>query len=84
MTPAARQQARVAAGTESSTKHPEMGPNGTLFTIKGGQPTQGSCNYANGLTHRVDEAATDGGVLTFDVRLAVGLRSMGIYNEAKQ
>jgi hypothetical protein len=64
--------------------HPEMGPNGYLFTLKGGAPTAGSVAFGpQRYMHRIDEAATDGGVQSISRDLALSLRGLGIYNEVK-
>jgi hypothetical protein len=84
MTPAARQAARIAAGQEASKVHPELAPNGSLFTLKGGVPQAGSTAYGpNRLTHLISEAVADGGVQTQDRTIADALRGLGIYNETK-
>lgn len=83
-TPAARLATRVAAQVEPTIPHPEAGPNGTLFTLKGGAPQAGSTAFGSDRrTHLVAEAATDGGVQTNSRDIVLALRGLGIYNEVK-
>lgn len=84
MTPAARQAARRSAGVESPVTHVAEGPNGSLFTVKGGAPQAGSCGYGPlRYMHQIGEAVVDSGVQTGDHHLASALRGLGVYNETK-